>query len=681
MRTRFFLVLIALFLALSETSQSPGTHAAPSLRRGSGQAQAIQAPVLKWQRGGCYASWCETGWYSSPAVADLDGDGSVEVIGSAYSIVVLDGATGNLEWRVKSGHDRTEPDADNVGRTWPGIVVADVDGNDDLEIVTAHSGGYVSVYTHEGYFEPGWPKQPTDRELRGLAAYDLDGDATLEIIVTGAVYDKVNTWIYEHDGTLRVGWPQLDDDSGYAYGVFNDNAAIGDLDGDSVGEIVVPSDVHYICAYEPNGDQIPAHSMYGGKGWGKVGVWESLDTELRGWGTCDSSDGRAERYRTNFAHGPSVIADVNGDGLAEVVVTGNVYDCAVGHPPGKYNGVYVFNADRSRFNADGYDWRSVPVDTGAPLSEDYNVIENNQPNPVVADLDGDGTLEILYASYDGRVHAFWLDKTEHGNWPYWVYNSSEGFYRFASEPVVADLDDDGHAEVIFASWVQKGTYQTGKLHILNYLGNPLQETDLPAAFGSPDWNGALAAPTLANIDGDADLEIVLNTAHSGLAAYDLPSTANARVPWGTGRGNYQRTGSLLQGTLWASTKHVQPVLPDPGDVLTYTTTLRNPGPALPTVHMTDTLPSDVYYLGNLWASAGSYGEAGDVITWTGTVSAITPITITFGVTVSEQLTTPQVILNTALVDDGLGNVWQLQAVAIANGYATYLPMILKGATQ
>jgi uncharacterized repeat protein (TIGR01451 family) len=691
MRTRFFLILIALFLVLSETSQSSGTYAAPSLRLalrlGSGQAQDVQAPVLKWQHGGCYSSWCETGWYSSPAVADLDGDGLVEVIGSAYSVVVLDGVTGDLEWRVKSGHDRTEPEADNVGRTWPGIVVADVDGNGDLEMVTAHSGGYISIYTHEGYFESGWPKQPTNRELRGLAAYDLDGDGTLEIIVTGAVYDEVNTWVYEHDGALCAGWPQLDDDSGYAYGVFNDNAAIGDLDGDGVGEIVVPSDVHYICAYEPNGDQIPAHSMYGGKGWGKVGVWESLDTELRGWGTC--SGVREESYRTNFAHGASVIADVNGDGLTEVVVTGNVYDCAVGHPPGKYNGVYVFNADRSRFNADGYDWQNVPVDTGAPLSEDYSVIENNQPNPVVADLDGDGTLEILYASYDGRVHAFWLDKTEHGNWPHSVYNSSEGFYRFASEPVVADLDDDGHAEVILASWVQKGTYQTGKLHILDYLGNPLQETDLPAAFGSPDWNGALAAPTLANIDGDADLEIVLNTAHSGLVAYDLPSTANARVLWGTGRGNYQRTGSFLQGTLWASTKHVQPTLPDPGDALTYTITLRNPGPTLPTVHVTDTLPADVYYLGDLWASSGSYGAADGgsgepgrtVITWAGAVAAAVPITITFGVTVSEQLTTSQALSNTARIDDGLGNVWQRQAVAIVNGYATYLPTILKGVTQ
>nr|QNO42339.1 hypothetical protein FCAILLLB_00004 [Methanosarcinales archaeon ANME-2c ERB4] len=142
------------------------------------------------------------------------------------------------------------------------------------------------------------------------------------------------------------------------------------------------------------------------------------------------------------------------------------------------------------------------------------------------------------------MHAFWLDKTEHGNWPYSVYCASEGFYRFATEPVVADLDNDGNAEVIFGSWVQKETERTGKLHILDYNGNVIHEMDLPPAK-SGDWNGVLAAPTLADIDGDSDLELVLNTAHSGVVAYDLPGTAGARVLWGTGRGSYYRNGPSM----------------------------------------------------------------------------------------------------------------------------------------
>jgi hypothetical protein len=206
---------------------------------------------------------------------------------------------------------------------------------------------------------------------------------------------------------------------------------------------------------------------------------------------------------------------------------------------------YIFNADRTRWSGSGYDWTVLPTPDGnaGPLSEDWLVIESNQPNPVAADLDSDGYLEILYPSYDGRMHAYWLDKTIHGNWPYSIYNPSDGFYRFASEPVVADLNSDGLAEVLFSSWVQKGTNRTGKLHILDFRGNPLHEIDLPMAYKSSwDWNGGLAAPTLANIDGDSDLEIVLNTSHSGFVAYDLPGTAGARILWGTGRGSYLRAG-------------------------------------------------------------------------------------------------------------------------------------------
>ena len=238
------------------------------------------------------------------------------------------------------------------------------------------------------------------------------------------------------------------------------------------------------------------------------------------------------------------------------------------------------------------------MDTGAPLSEEYGVIESNQPNPVVADLDGDGRMEILYSSYDGRMHAFWLDKTEHGNWPYSVYNPGEGFYRFASEPVIADLDDNGYAEVIFTSWTQKGSFATGKLHILDYQGNPIYEVSLPAAFGGEDWNGALPAPTLVNIDADPDLELVALSANSGVLAYDLPGTEHATILWGTGRGDFQRDGNVsnaLAPTLRDSTKSSSLVNAHPGDLITYTITLRNSGQRLNNASMNDSLAAQLTF--------------------------------------------------------------------------------------
>ena len=625
------------------------------------QAGGISSPVLKWQLGGCYNSWCETGWYSSPAVADLDNDGKPEVIASPYTVFALNGEDGSVQWTAGS----------QANRTWPGVVVTDIDNDNDLEVAVAQGGGNLTVYDHAGNLV--WTRQPESNELRGLSVFDLDADGTDELVVT-ATGNEVNAYVYEHTGSLRAGWPQLSNDSGYGWGVYNDNAALGDLDNDGQGELVIPSDVHYINAYEVDGGQIAASAIYGGVGWGKVGIWESLVPELRGWGACDGT--RTESYRTNFADGPAVIADVNGDGVVEVVVTGNVYDCNAGYPPSRYIGVYIFNADRSRFNEDGYSWETVPLDTGAPLSEDYSVIESAMPNPVVADLDGDGEKEILFASYDGRLHAFWLDKTEHHNWPYNVSNTGPGI-RFASEPVVADLDNDGFAEVIFTSWPQKGNNYVGKLHVLNYQGTMLYEIDLPAPFGSPTWNGAMAAPTLANIDADADLELVLNTAHSGIVAYDLPGSANARMLWGTGRGNTKRTGSFLLGSLDGSGMTAVPNIPSAGETVTVKITLNNPGPLLPGASLTSPLPAQVAYAGGLTASNGTPAYVAGEVSWSGAVPAGVPVTIQYEVTVNAGITAPTPIAFTVVLDDGEGKQNMLSATVIANGLPTYLPLIGK----
>lgn len=496
---------------------------------------AIPAPVLKWAYGGCYASWCETGWYSSPAAVDVNGDGTAEVIAAAYSAWALNGTTGALVWRA----------GNTSNRAWPGIAIADLERDGFNEIVVARSGPWVTAYRLDGSVK--WERQPSGAggEYRGLLVADLDNNASSrEVVVTRAYGSATNTWVLNSSGTTLPGWPRQDAGSstGYAWGVYNNNAAAGNLIGSAALELVVPSDVHYINAYARDGSALPASpSVYPGKTWGRVGVWESLTTELRGWGECDGV--RPESYRANFADGPAVITDVNGDGVNEVIVTGNMYNCIDGYPS-QYMALFLFNADRTRFVQDGFDWSQNPLDTGAPIAEDYNVIESVSPSPVAADLDGDGLKEILYASYDGRLHAFWLDKTEHEGWPFSVYHPAEGFYRFASEPAVADLNNDGKAEVIFASWTQKGSGAWGKLHILAWDGSPLFEVTLPAPrSGGVTWNGAMAAPTLANIDADPDLEVILNTSSAGTVVYDLPGSTGARVLWGTGRGNYGRTGS------------------------------------------------------------------------------------------------------------------------------------------
>lgn len=532
---KIILCFYVLGLCLSFTrSELPPTAFAASPR-------TLAAPVLKWTHGGCQTTWCRTGWYASPAVADLDNDGKPEVIWTDYRIVVVNGEDGSDQWIVANPGN---------ARGWPSVVVADVDRDGALEIVTAHNSGWVTITRANSTPLTGWPQQPTaGNELRSLAVGDADNDGDLEILVCSTRAN--NQWfLFDHTGSVRAGWPVHSPDSdsnGYASGCFNENVGLADLDGDGRLEMIGPNDTHYTVGFRYDATPLRANALYGqiggqNKVWARVGFHYDHAVDLRGYANCAPGQEPLEP-RPNFADSAPSFADVNGDGVLEIIIVGNQYDCRTDPYTSLFHSPYLLRVDRTRWAGSGFDWTNLPTRdlAAAPLSEDYNIIETVMPNPVIVDLDGDGFREILYSSYDGRLHAYWLDRTEHGSWPYRITNPAEGFIRFSSEPAVADLDNDGKAEVIITTWTQKGSNAGGQLLMLRWDGVLLHAIDLPRASGQT-WDGALAAPTLANIDADADWEVVIGTAHTGLVAYDLPGTANARVLWGTGRGNYQRTG-------------------------------------------------------------------------------------------------------------------------------------------
>ena len=455
---------------------------------------AIGAPTLQWAYGGCSVSSCQTGWYSGPAVADIDGSGGAEIVWGSYDVVALN-ADGSLRWR-----------GTNAERVWPAIAVADFDGaSPGLESAVGRGADQLTLYSASGTVL--WARNPFGGgEVRSLAAADIDGNGDLEIVVGRASSGGTRqVSVYEHNGTLRSGWPARHvGEPGFGAGMYNENLAVADLDGDGQTEIYAPTDTHYITALHPDGSQLLASTIYSDPGdpakvWAAVGVHVDHAADLEGFANC------GVQHRPNFANAAPSIGDMDGDGSVELVVPGDVYNCAIGDPAGDlYYIPWILRRDRTRWASGGFDWTVLPPQgaSAAPtIQGQFATIENAVVNAVLADLDGDGRREILFASYDGKLHAWWLDKTEKHAWPYGVPGSG---FRFAAEPAVADLDDDGEAEVIFTTWPQKGGNAVGRLIILDMRGNLLHSVNLPAPRGGT-WNGGLAAPTIAPSPENATL--------------------------------------------------------------------------------------------------------------------------------------------------------------------------------
>src|SRR6188472_577579 len=91
----------------------------------------------------------ETGWFSSPGVADLNGDGRLEIVAPFYSTFVFDAA----------GHQLGKGTATH-GRVYAPGVVADLDGDGTREIVVGGNEGTVAAYDLGPgglRIKPGWP--------------------------------------------------------------------------------------------------------------------------------------------------------------------------------------------------------------------------------------------------------------------------------------------------------------------------------------------------------------------------------------------------------------------------------------------------------------------------------------------------------------------------------------------
>ena len=503
-----------------------------------GATGEVQAPVLRQT---LPASWDEN-WLASPAVADLDGDGAMEIIAARHSVLYVWDDTGALVWRAAWAHDASDPDDHGSSRMWASPVVGDFDGDGDLEIAVgsdadSSSGVNVAVYDHNGELLPGWPQRFGGAdEVRSITAGDLDGDGFMEIVVNKTRHGPV-TAVYSLSGEMREGWPQVNNatcdpeppaEGCWDFGGYNQNIGLADMDGDGFLDVISTYDAIGFGIFHRDGRPFPTHPSFSDRVITAVEAYHDLALSQQGWGNGD---------RSELTYSPPAMADVDGDGDLEVVLVGDHE-----HSESTANqGVtfWVINHDMTR--PAGWEW---PIDTGMPNHEGANMGHNvvhTQPSPSIGNLTEDEGLEIVAPAYDGNLYAFSADGRQ-----LWSYGFGTGPspYVGASEALIVDLNGDGVPEVVFSTYSSGGQREAdaaAHLIILNNNGVELHRVELFE-------RGSMAAPTVADVDGDGQLELVISLKDTlgggagGVQIWDLPGSSTNCIQWGTGRGGLLRQG-------------------------------------------------------------------------------------------------------------------------------------------
>lgn len=509
----------------------------------------------------------QTSWYASPVVADLDGDGANELIAAYYSVYVF-GSDGTLLDRADGGS----------GRVYAPHVVVDLEGDGIAEVVYGNSH---EVYAYEWrndrlQLKSGWPADTTTAgespEVRGLAAADLNGDGLIEIVATTTQTQSTDdggaqVFVFAYDGSIfqppglsYPAWPRynrLSGDGGDTdrngqghdgYGCYGLNVGIGNIDDDDELEIIVTYDNHHIQAFDPDGVAIDASPYFSNRQsayyglpmtWGQFIRWADPQVEENHYHlhTGDWPHPSQQEWLQWTASPPNIV-DLDGDGRNEVVGIPNV-EFNVPYETQAYAVMVLEGAhgggDRSAMRKSG--WEELPRGD-FPITVDGWYPPSGVPAAATVDIQGDASPEIVVSLNDGFVYAFSADADE-----IWRFNFTHGkAVMYASEVTVADLNQDGSPELLFTTYGDPDVGDSGYLLILGADGSLLHDVSLPDPGYNGNGNGAPAAPAVGDLDGDGQLEILVQTFDHGMDVFTVPGSAGNCLLWATARGGPLRMG-------------------------------------------------------------------------------------------------------------------------------------------
>ncbi|MBU4305127.1 MAG: VCBS repeat-containing protein [Candidatus Omnitrophica bacterium] len=415
----------------------------------------------------------QTGWpqimrygtyHSSPVTGDIDNDGDLEIVIGSYAGIVYawhhDGTLVSGWPQYMEGDSRSTP------------ALADLDGDGYMEVVCCAATSYhpnVYVWRHDGTPFPGWPKKVGNYISTAPVVEDIDNDGDFEIIFPA---EDWRVYAYHHDGILVNGWPVRINRSQQGAKV-----VVGDIDHDGYKEIF-SSDVNsvgatvYVWRYngmvlpgwpktwtEPyleiyptaiadvNGDANP-EIIAGGE---KLHVWSGTGSLISGWPKELFDE---NNYRVTFMY--PVIADIDNNGIPDIlsVDANNTIHAWSGNGTylsgwpvtfGYYNPAWTYYPVLADIDGDSYPEILVNAYDSYYGMENICVFNHDGTSaqgwpksgvehtsaPAVEDLDRDGDVEIIaVGSYEGKpeVNMYVWDlpgtyRQSKMEWPLYAHDS------------------------------------------------------------------------------------------------------------------------------------------------------------------------------------------------------------------------------------------------------------------
>lgn len=374
--------------------------------------------------------WKGTGVVSTPVAGDLDLDGVPEVVVSdSGGTFVLDGETGLEKWRI--------PGTDG----YSGVALGDVDGDGFGDIITTR-GPYGSPHTIEAWDAAGtrlWATVGGKGEETYPLIADLDADGDVEVIVNEFVFDGATGAVLFKLAIAAGQWGA---------------PAAADMDGDGLMEVMLENRM-----YDHTGALV---MQCGTAGLATFPHPVNVDADPEGeflvagngmMTLCDD-DGATLWTRPYSSYGAAIAcADFDGDGRMEFAFPKNnvlnlidddgtnLWTTPIADASGLAGTTsWDVNYDGAPeiIYADETDILIIDGATGTIVGRDPNHASwTAAETPAVADVDGDGHGELIYGSNGGVYNGVTVIGGADGDWPYAkpVYNQ----YTYYGENVGDDL--------------------------------------------------------------------------------------------------------------------------------------------------------------------------------------------------------------------------------------------------